>query len=120
MVEAKRISDRFMKKGEEGIQPYMEPWEYLSDDQEAFYQKFGGICIDDMGTEELVNHFGNKRNVVGDVIEGRYSNTMCGPLLHATTNLNREQMRSMYGDRVLSRLREIMNVVYFNGKDLRK
>ncbi|MDW3197063.1 MAG: hypothetical protein R8G66_32090 [Cytophagales bacterium] len=43
-----------------------------------------------------------------------------GMLTHLTTNLNSNEIEELYGNRVRSRVREMMNLVgYENGKDKR-
>lgn len=121
VVPAKKITRTFLEKekGAENLEKYRLPFAYLND-IETFNQAYGGLCIDDMGTEELSNSFGNKLNVIEDVILSRYDAGFCGSLLHATCNMDRQGMKSFYGDRVLSRLREVMNSVFLDGQDLRK
>lgn len=107
-----------------------EPEEYLfslvpnvpnaSNDTMAFYQPYLGLCIDDIGTEDLKVNFGNKANVIGDLIELKYSEKVYGLCLHATTNLTAEELNQYYGGRVISRMREIFNFIEFSGTDRRK
>ncbi len=87
-----------------------------------FYQQYCGWLIDDLGTEEVVNDFGNKLDVVANIVfaatgdnTGRYAGCF-----HFTTNLNREMLEARYGQRVMSRLREMCNVVSLTGNDRRK
>ena len=86
-----------------------------------FYQPFCGWLIDDMGTEEIVNDFGNKVDVIANIVfaisndPARY-----GGCFHFTTNLNKEMLEQRYGQRVMSRLRELCNVVALTGEDRRK
>jgi len=69
-----------------------------------------GMCIDDLGTEDIKNHYGNKKNVIGDLIELKYAKKTTGIYLHGTTNLTAEQLKDFYGSRVTSRMREIFNL----------
>ena len=89
-------------------------------DSQNFYQRVAGLCIDDVGTEDIQNSFSNKSNVIADLIEGRYYNRCAGPYLHLTTNLIMSDIKEFYGDRVASRLRETMNVIEYKGEDRRK
>jgi DNA replication protein DnaC len=89
-------------------------------DADHFYHRHAGLCIDDIGTEDVKNSYGNRCNVIGELIEARYSNQATGIFLHLTTNLSGEQLREHYGPRVTSRLRETMNIIHLKGGDRRK
>lgn len=117
---AKAIADMFESDGEEAVKKFKESPLLPSNDVENFYHTRMGLCIDDLGTEQIKNHYGNKKNVIGDLIELRYASGNTGDLLHLTTNLTGTQLSDFYGGRVASRLREIMNIIDFIGSDLRK
>lgn len=117
---AKAIADMFESDGEEAIKKFKESPLLPSNDVENFYHSRMGLCIDDLGTEQIKNHYGNKKNVIGDLIELRYASDNTGDLLHLTTNLTGTQLSDFYGGRVASRLRETMNVIDFVGSDLRR
>lgn len=119
MKTAKSIADMFQTEGEASLQQLLVCPPLPVNDSSNFYHSKMGLCIDDIGTEELKNHYGNRKNVVGDLIELRYANGNVGPLLHLTTNLTGEQLKDFYGDRVASRLRETMNIMEIKGKDRR-
>lgn len=117
---AKSISDTFQTEGEENMEQFIEcPRLPINDSQNFFHSKIG-LCIDDIGTEEIKNHYGNRKNVIGDLIELRYAKQNTGLLLHLTTNLTMLQVKEFYGDRVGSRLRETMNIIELKGEDRRK
>lgn len=81
----------------------------------------GDLCIDDLGAEEGLKIYGNKVDVVVDLIMERYrrySNT--GQLTHATTNIPSEKWGERYGARIESRLHEMFNIVRLEGVDKRK
>ncbi|MCT4645729.1 MAG: ATPase, partial [Carboxylicivirga sp.] len=70
------------------------------------------ICLDDLGTETNIKHFGTECNVLAEVILSRYDLFISDRLItHATTNLNATDLQKLYGKRVRSRLREMMNVI---------
>lgn len=117
---AKAIADLFEAKGEESMGQFIESPKLPVNDVENFYHTNMGLCIDDLGTETLKNHYGNKKNVIGDVIELRYDKGNAGTLLHLTTNLTGDQVLGFYGQRVSSRIRQCLNVVDFLGQDRRK
>lgn len=120
LQNAKAIADLFESDGEEAMKQFSESPILPSNDAENFFHTRMGLCIDDLGTEQIKNHYGNKKNVVGDLIELRYAKGHVGQLFHVTTNLTGDQLNAFYGGRVASRLRECMNVIDFVGSDLRK
>lgn len=79
-------------------------------------------CFDDLGTEDNASKFyGNQANVMAEVLLDRYRMfTRYGMLTLLTTNLAPSEMKDMYGDRVVSRLREMVNDIVIGGKDRRK
>lgn len=117
---AKAIADLFESQGQETMEQFVECPELPENDSRNFYHRVMGLCIDDIGTETIKIHFGNKKNVIGDLIEKRYAKGNTGPLLHLTTNLTGDQVKSFYGERVASRIRECMNCVDYMGEDRRK
>lgn len=117
---AAETANLWLKSGEEAIAAFYQPHKLPVNDCDNFYQPFAGLCLDDCGTEDVKNHYGNRVNVIGQIIEGRYFNGSHGILLHMTTNLNSTQLKEFYGARVVSRLREIMNVIELKGEDRRK
>lgn len=119
MRSAKEITADYMAIGEmpgEYVNLYKNP----VNDNSVFQQEFTGLCIDDMGAEEAKNRFGNKVNVIGDIIEARYDMGNTGRFLHATTNLDAKGLTDFYGGRVTSRMKQIFNIIQFKGNDLRK
>lgn len=120
IVSAKKIANDYENYKEEGIAEYMEPIKNAFDDKACFYQRYSGLCIDDFGAEGIKQNFGNKRNVVGDIIEHRYNKKFTGTLFHLTTNLTGDGIHKMYEGRVASRIREIFNIIELPGKDRRK
>jgi DNA replication protein DnaC len=117
---AKDIADAFGADGEDALMEFVNKPKNAINDTQAFLQPYAGLCIDDLGTEDIKNHYGNKRNVLGDLIEKRYAKNNIGVFLHATTNLDAEQIKSFYGGRVASRMREVFNLFEMNGNDRRK
>jgi hypothetical protein len=117
---AKEIADDFQTGGVEAVEFWTKQHKAAFEDPDVFYQKILGVCIDDIGAEDEKKHYGNNRNVIGDMIELCYSNGNVGPLLHVTTNLNAEQIKDYYGGRVASRMKEIFNLIVLPGADRRK
>jgi len=80
-------------------------------------------CFDDLGVEPTGRHFGKDCNVMGEILLSRYDLfTKHKIKTHLTTNLNAKELEDRYGNRVRSRLREMMNVIAFssNSSDKRQ
>lgn len=105
----REIASEFHKEGYEVIHKYGRR-------EKAF-------CMDDLGVEQNIKHFGNECNTIGEIILHRYDlHVNYGILTHATTNLNAEELEKLYGNRVRSRLRSMFNLISFpdTTKDKRK
>ena len=74
------------------------------------------LVIDDIGTESIVNNYGNVIDSVAYMIEERYSR---GLLTVLTTNLTLEQITQRYGARVFSRIMGEYIHITINGNDKR-
>ncbi len=91
--------------------------------QEGFptLQKYGKAhkiyCFDDLGVEQQMKHFGNACNTMGEILLSRYDLSVhSGIVTHCTTNLNAKELEDIYGNRVRSRLRQLFNLVGYDGK----
>lgn len=71
------------------------------------------VAFDDLGTDEERKHYGDKVNVVADILLNRYDHLPKG-YTHITTNLSTEQIEDIYGSRVKSRMREMFNQINFS------
>jgi DNA replication protein DnaC len=120
VLSVKMISDLYEKDGAEGVAGFEEVPRNPVNDVQVFYQPFMGFCFDDMGTDDEKRRYGNRRNVIGDIIENRYHKSRMGIVLHATTNLPSAALLDFYGARVHSRLRGCMNFIELSGEDRRK
>lgn len=80
----------------------------------------GSWCLDELGAETSPgaqsNLWGNKKSIFGDLIEYRERKKH---ITHATTNKDMNELKTIYGDRVFSRLHTMFNIVYLDGKDWR-
>ncbi|MDH6309322.1 DNA replication protein DnaC [Dysgonomonas sp. PFB1-18] len=74
------------------------------------------ICIDDVGTEEVSNVYGNRRQAFAEVIDAAEKQNK---LLIVSTNLTVGEVRKRYGDRVLDRIKSTTQRVLFEGESLR-
>lgn len=80
-------------------------------------------CFDDLGAESTFKYYGNQCNVMGEILLSRYDHFISNHMLtHATTNLSATELEEYYGNRVRSRMREMFNLIAFDGgaKDKRK
>lgn len=102
------------------FEKYCTPYPLPAGDTQSFYQRQAGLCIDDLGTEEIAMSYGNRSNVLADLIETRYQYGAMGDMFHVTTNLPADKIKEFYGDRVASRLRETMNIIEYKGEDRRR
>lgn len=122
---AKDIANDYQRNGVESFEKYLELFKNAVNDPATMFQPYSGLCIDDFGAEDFKNNYGNKVNVIGDLIEQRYYNGLMvhekyGPVFHASTNLVADDLKKYYGERVTSRLRESVNFIQLPGKDRRK
>jgi hypothetical protein len=78
-------------------------------------------CIDDIGTEPILNEYGTKQEVLDTIIQKRTRDFEdSGARTHLAINLNPEMLRERYGVRFESRLHQICHVVTLRGDDRRK
>ncbi|MBI1837753.1 MAG: ATPase [Flavobacteriia bacterium] len=72
-------------------------------------------CFDDLGVEKSLKHFGNDCNTMAEILLSNYDYYFqTRKPIHATTNLNAEELEKLYGNRVRSRLREMFNLIAFD------
>lgn len=88
------------------------------------YQINMGDCkllyFDDVGTEEAaVKHYGTNIMFFKNFIETYYLKHKTFNTLMISTNLNFKAMTEVYGFRVVSRIRDMFNVIDVAGKDMR-
>jgi DNA replication protein DnaC len=82
--------------------------------------KNGDWCFDDFGSEEMGSHFG-KIEVMKEIILRRYEMFInYGNKTYLTTNLSPQMIEERYGERVMSRLKEMCNIKIITGNDRRK
>ena len=100
---------------------------YMTEGMENFYRYFGepdqswGYCFDDFGAENIsVKYMGNELNCMEQIILSRYSRKIPFYRTHFTSNLDADAIERLYGLRVRSRLREMVNFIVIDGNDRRK
>ncbi|WP_291096878.1 MULTISPECIES: ATP-binding protein [unclassified Flavobacterium] len=108
------ISFEFIKDGYEVIHRYSH-----GHNTHAEHKNY---CFDDLGTEKNLKYFGNECNVMAEIILSRYDIFISKKIYtHITTNLSATEIETAYGNRVRSRLRNMLNLIAFdkNTKDKR-
>lgn len=75
------------------------------------------VCLDDVGKEQALNQFGNKKVVFSEIVDNAEKK---GDLLVLTTNLTPDELEEKYDNRTLDRLRAITKVVMIEGESNRK
>lgn len=75
------------------------------------------MCFDDLGMEPEMGNYGDKLNIMTEVLLRRYETRAKNTIL--TTNLTLEQIEAGYGKRVADRMKEMFNQVALPGGSLR-
>lgn len=91
-----------------------------SDDQQKLDQiaRIGFLIIDDLGCEPaVVKNYGTEVTPITDIIYKRYDDMM--PTI-VTTNLNKADIRNIYGARVADRFNEVFDTIGYNNASYRK
>lgn len=71
-------------------------------------------CFDDLGHEALVNYWGNKINLMAEILFTRYNLMHShGMVTHAITQLKAAELEAIYGNSLRSRMREMFNLIAF-------
>lgn len=101
------ISFEFIQDGYEIIHKYSKGKLYQSEPKT--------ICFDDLGTENNLKYYGNECNVMAEILLSRYDIFTAKKIqTHITTNLSASEIENVYGNRVRSRLREMINLIAFD------
>ena len=81
------------------------------------YGNSGFYCFDDLGVEPTGRFYAQECNVMGEILLSRYEFFLKHKVkIHATTNLDSEEIEERYGPRVRSRMRSMFNLVAFDQK----
>lgn len=81
------------------------------------YRQYKILSIDDIGTEPVANHYGEKRNYIQEIIDEAERKQK---LLILSTNLSEDELKTKYDIRTMDRLRKLTTPVVFAGESLRK
>jgi len=103
----REISFEFIQDGYQIIHKYSNGKLYQSEPRT--------YCFDDLGTENNLKYFGNECNVMAEILLSRYDLFISKKLqTHITTNLSATEIEKHYGNRVRSRLREMVNLISYD------
>lgn len=76
------------------------------------------VFFDDLGAETKGKYYGENMEAFEKLIQIRYNDYRdFGVVTHFTTNLNKKQMLERYGERIISRLKEMCEIIILDGKD---
>lgn len=111
IISARTIAEQYAEFGASAIQQYsaiqtVPPLEWYGNNKL-------GLCIDDMGTEQIKKNFGNELNVITEIILNRYDLKIDFSKTHITTNIAADEIKDHYGVRASSRMREMLNIIAF-------
>lgn len=111
VVSCRQVARSYKEGGMSGIDKYMNVMK--NGMAPMFYnQKMLGWCFDDLGTESAKKNYGDELNVMAEIFLNWYDKGGFNRI-HITTNLRSEDIESLYGYRVRSRIREMFNIVKF-------
>jgi len=115
MKSARDVTFEFIQDGYDIIHRYSRG--------KLYNTEFRNYCFDDLGTENNIKYYGNECNVMAEILLSRYDLFVNRKLVtHITTNLSAPELEQAYGNRLRSRLREMVNLIGFDKevKDKRK
>ena len=113
MKTCRDISFEFIKEGYQTIQKYSN-----GNNSHSEYRNY---CFDDLGVETNLKYYGNECNVMAEIILSRYDIYISKQVItHITSNLSATEIESAYGNRVRSRLREMLNLIAFDDSSMDK
>lgn len=120
-LQCTNVADLFERDGAEALEILSHNRQDVRGAQN-FYQETIGRCYDDLGVEDIKQHYGNKKNVMAEILFNRYHYGQRVPKdsTHLTTNLTLEEIEARYGSRVYDRLREMFNIVVLPGGSRRQ
>lgn len=113
MISTRKISYDFIQNGYQVIEKYSDrSFNFKADEWIPKH-----YCFDDLGVENSLKYFGNDCNVMIEILLSRYDYFINHKMItHITTNLDSREIEKMYGCRVRSRLREMMNLITFGAR----
>jgi DNA replication protein DnaC len=105
-------------------------FEFIQDGYEVIHRYSKGkqqqldpkiYCFDDLGLENNLKYYGNECNVMAEILLSRYDLYINKKIkTHVNTNLSATEIESVYGNRVRSRMREMLNLIAYSNNTLDK
>lgn len=118
-IEAAEMVHYVKMKGAESWKIFLSG-SYSPGLKENFHQRYCGWLIDDLGTEEVINDFGNRLDIIANIVFAiEKDRRKYAGMFHFTTNLGAKELQERYGARITSRLGELCNQVVLPGDDRR-
>ena len=113
MISTRKISFEFNREGYSIIEKYSTgSFKMISSEWVPRH-----YCFDDLGIENNIKYFGNECNVMAEILLSRYDLFIThGMFTHITTNLNSSELEGLYGNRVRSRMRSMLNLISFGSE----
>jgi DNA replication protein DnaC len=90
--------------------PIHDDWNY------QMYRHWKCSYIDELGTERMVNDYGEKFEPFNEIINKAEQEL---DILVISSNLSADQFLLRYGDRTISRINRLCKIIEFKGEDLR-
>lgn len=112
IVTCKSIEEEYASGGIPAIRGYYNNMP-VAKNSDRFLHQFVGYCFDDLGVDEDVKNFGNKKNAMADIVQARYNNKIDYKYTHMTTNLSAPEIEKGYGDRASNRMVQMFNMIKF-------
>lgn len=108
--KCEKIAKLYQSGGDKAIEEFTKGVIKTTDNR--FGKSYRNYCFDDLGNEEMKNHYGNQREVMKDVIDERYDQYVDDGLITSfTTNLTMDEIEKRYDRRTRSRLEHMCNIV---------
>lgn len=89
----------------------------------GIYQDKGISIIDDLGFQEdsTITIWGDKTDLVSEIIESRHRSWKANNsnITIFTSNLDTQRIKELHGQGIAGRLKEMCNILYWNGTDFR-
>ena len=125
VISAKEISNQYSTNGFEIFSKYCclsSTKGTMGTKYNPFNQEEFGIAFDDIGAEIIGQNFGQKVEVVSEIIELIYNQKGTIPFsaINGTSNLSLSELEKRYGSRFFDRLIEMSNIITINGESYRK
>lgn len=127
IVNCRAVVNEFNEDGFAGIKKYcnaqMVETSATNEIGEKIKKHSPFFMFDDLGAEQDGWHYGNKINILSEIILSRYIYFQrIGVKTHATSNLGYDgnEIEERYGPLFRSRMREMFNMVKLEGDDKRK